>query len=149
MSEQQTPWSSESAPGPAPAGSRSGTGGTTFPPAGQPGAIPEPSVLATLFDFRFEHLVTVRVLRFFYVLAVVLGGLMALSMLITMASIAHGIGAVIGIVVAGAWFLLFLLGARLAVEFLVVVFRLGEDVRVLRRERSAAGPGQGGARPAP
>jgi len=148
MSEQQTP-SSEGASGPEPTGRPPTGGGPSFPPPGQPGAIPEPSVLATLFDFRFEHLVTVRVLRFFYVLAVVLGGLMALSTLITLASIAHGIGALIGIVVAGAWFLLFLLGARLAVEFLVVVFRLGEDVRVLRRERSAAGPGQGGARPAP
>lgn len=102
-------------------------------------------MLSSLFDFSFEHLVTFRVLRFFYILGVVLGGLFLLVLLLG-ALLGQSLTLLVSFVLGVGWFVLYLIGARIAAEFLVVVFRLGEDVRALRQAR-IPGPSPGGVRP--
>lgn len=121
-----------------------GSGVPLTPGAARPGA--ERNFLAVLFDLELGQFLTIRVPRFFDVLAIILGLRLPLSMLFGFASSLGGLGIGLGIVAAAVWFLLVLTGARLVVELLVVVFRLGEDVHAIRQDRSA-GPRPGGLRP--
>jgi len=96
---------------------------------------PEGSFLASLFDFSFEHLVTVRVARWVYAVGVGLAGLW--SLLLLLAALVRGGGAaLLGVVTAPLGFLLACAFLRLTLEALVVVFRIHEAVSELARRQA-------------
>ena len=88
----------------------------------------QPSFFGSLFDFSFSRFVTLRLVKFFYVVAMIV---LALVMLVVIA-----FGSVVP--VSGVWFVLgpilalLLLMIRVWLELVVVVFRIDETATEIR-----------------
>jgi len=90
------------------------------------------SFLASLFDLSFERMVTLRVARWVYAAGVALLAFWSLAFLLA-ALVRGGPPALLGLVTAPLGFLLGCALLRLALEALVVVFRIHEAVSELAR----------------
>jgi hypothetical protein len=89
--------------------------------------------------FQWERFVTPAIVKVFYMLAVIMAGLFALTGLATgFAALASSpVGALLAIagsVVAG---IAGVFAARIATEFVLVVFRINEHLGAIRGEREA------------
>jgi hypothetical protein len=94
-------------------------------------ARPEPGVLSALTDLDFERLATPAVVRFLYVVGIVLTAVAYVGVVVAFFSRGFGLG--VAALVAGAVAAVFtLLLLRVVLEFLVAVVRLSEDVRSRR-----------------
>ena len=88
----------------------------------------QPSFFGSLFDFSFSRFVTLRLVKFFYVVAMIV---LALVMLVVIASgfteAVSGVWFVLGPILA-----LLLLMIRVWLELVVVVFRIDETATEIR-----------------
>ena len=84
----------------------------------------QPSFFGSLFDFSFSRFVTLRLVKFFYVVAMIV---LALVMLFFIASPVSGVWFVLGPILA-----LLLLMIRVWLELVVVVFRIDETATEIR-----------------
>lgn len=90
--------------------------------------------LGSLFDFSFSSFVTSKVIKLLYALAILLAGLTALALVVAgfSDSVLAGIGA---LVISPLVFLLYVIGARIWLEIVIVVFRISENTgEIARRE---------------
>lgn len=90
----------------------------------------------SLFDYSFNSLITTRIIKVVYVLLTIVISLAALGWFIA-GIVAPGAGHIFIVIAPIAW-LLYMIWARIGLEVLIVVFRIGDDVR-----RIAWGPGAG------
>lgn len=86
------------------------------------------SFFSALFDFSFKEYVTTKIIKFLYVVAIILAALLWLGVLI--ASFTQGVGYVIGaIIICPIGFFLQVIFTRVGYEILIVVFGIAEGVR--------------------
>lgn len=83
---------------------------------------------ASLFDFKFVSLIATRFAKVIYVIGVVFISLDALSNLVVFGRLGGG-WFVIGIVFAAISWLIQMIFWRILLEFMIVFFRIGDDVR--------------------
>ena len=95
-------------------------------------------LLKSLFDFQFTSLISARIIRFVYALIVILYTIGAVFVFI--ASLASGsvIGIFTALILVPLGYLVYLILTRIWMEILIVVFRMGDDVRAIR-ERGEMG----------
>jgi hypothetical protein len=100
------------------------------PPASQP-SVPSPeskSFLGRLFDLSFSEFVTPSLIKIIFLIGIVLSGLMALLVFVSLANQGGG-GVVAGIVLAPLIFFVYVLMARVFSEIYLVIFRIEENTR--------------------
>jgi len=79
-----------------------------------------------LFDLSFSEFITTRIIKVLFVLAIVLSGCGALGILFS--GLARGVGTgVLSLVLAPVAFILYVLGARIWLEIIIVLFRIAEN----------------------
>jgi hypothetical protein len=103
--------------------------------------LPRPSgnFVGALFDFSFHELITPKVIRVLYILLVALAALASLAVLVS--SMTQGGAAILaGLILAPLLFLVYVIVARVYMEILIVIFRIGEDVRDIA-DATASGTG--------
>ena len=102
----------------------------------------QPSFFASLFDFSFSRFVTLRLVKFLYVIAIV--ALVIVVLVVIAAGFTEAVSGVetVGYLVLGPVLgFLYLLLIRVWLELVVVVFRIGEtatEVRDLLRDRTSS-----------
>lgn len=89
-------------------------------------------LLASLFDFGFTSLITLKVIRFVYALLVILLSIGAIFFFIGGIATGRAAGILSSLIVLPIVYLVYLILIRIWMEILIVVFRLGEDVRAIR-----------------
>ncbi len=89
-------------------------------------------LLKSLFDFQFTSLITVKIIRFVYALIVVLYSIGALFVFIASLSRGGAGGILTAFILVPLGYLLYLILTRIWMEILIVVFRMGDDVRAIR-----------------
>jgi len=87
--------------------------------------------LKSLYDFSFSNFITSKVIRLVYIIITILYSLGAIIGFIGLLA-RGGIGIPIAIIGVPLVYLLYLALARIMMEFIMVVFRIGEDVRTIR-----------------
>ncbi|MBN1591735.1 MAG: DUF4282 domain-containing protein [Candidatus Coatesbacteria bacterium] len=88
----------------------------------------ESGFFASLFDLSFSELVTVKVIKFLFVLAIIIAAVASVGYIV--ASFAHSAGAgVLVLIISPIIFLIYVIMARIWLEVLIVIFRISEDVR--------------------
>ena len=97
-------------------------------------------LIGSLFDFSFTSLVTTKIIRFAYALIVILLSLGALVFLLTGLASGTTTGVLSALVVVPLTYLVYLILTRIWMEFLIVVFRIGEDIRAIRTGAGGFGP---------
>jgi hypothetical protein len=89
-------------------------------------------LLKSLFDFQFTSLITIKIIRFVYVLMVALFTLGALAFFV--AGLASGTvaGVLSALIFVPLGYLVYLILTRMWMEILIVVFRMGDDIHAIR-----------------
>jgi len=83
-------------------------------------------LFGALFDFSFRHFITAKIIRFLYMLSVAMAGIMYLILVIGAFYGSPGWGAVMLLIIGPLVFLLSVVYARVALEIIMVVFRISE-----------------------
>jgi hypothetical protein len=122
-------------PGTGPAAGRS--------PGASPYDTPPPAdgkgFLRSLYDFRFDHFVTPKVLRFIYALNVILLTLVAVIGLLASFAYASDEPAALPIALIGIpiSYVLMLTFIRMYLELVAALFRIADDLRWMRRAKES------------
>jgi len=103
---------------------------------------------ASLFDLSFRSFITLRFIKVLYVILMVVLALVALSILVSFTRGGVG-GFFVGLIVAAVFFVFYLIVVRLVLEFIVVVFRIGENTSILvdRASGDGSAPSTAGSPP--
>lgn len=96
------------------------------------------SFVKSLYDFSFSNLVTIKVIRSLYIVVTVLYSLAAIGAFVVFIA-QGGLGILIAIVFVPLLYLVYLTIARIVMEMFLVVFRMGDDVRMIRDQRTLGG----------
>jgi hypothetical protein len=128
-------------------------GGGSRPPEREEGSMleahgesnPEPmsarALLGWLYDMSFTRYYAQQVIKAVYWLVTILYSLVALVALVRLFQGGGPFRIVVGVVLIVVAYLLYLVIARIVLEVLIVIFRMGEDVRAIRTTgMSVAGP---------
>ena len=91
--------------------------------------------IKSLHDFRFVSFVAMRMLKVLYVIITILYSLAALGFLIGAIVSANAASIILGVILVPIGYIVYLVFARLTIEVIMVIFRIGADVRSLA-ERS-------------
>lgn len=91
--------------------------------------------IASLFDFRFNSFVTPRVVRIVYVIAMIMIGLSALGFLLFAFKVSALFGIISLCILCPLYFLLSVALWRIALELIMIIFRIGDDLRSIRDRR--------------
>ena len=100
----------------------------------------------SLFDFSFSSLVTPRIIRVVYMILVAFSGFFAVLFLLNGLA-GGGTNAILALLLAPAFFLLYVIIARVYLELVIVIFRIGDDVRRIA-DQGLGGGRSGGPGPA-
>ncbi len=93
--------------------------------------------LRSLFDFKLQSFVTLAVLRFLYLVAVIIIALGAgLALLVAFASKSVGL-ILLSIVFVPVFFLLYVIFTRMYFELVAAFFQIADDIRAVRRQGDA------------
>jgi len=90
----------------------------------------EKGFFASLFDFSFKEFITLKLLKILYILAMIINGLIALS-LIWKGFKESPITAIVALIVSPFLFLIFTILARIWIEMLAVAFRIAENTKII------------------
>jgi hypothetical protein len=97
---------------------------TPPPPPQSPGAPTRRyGFFESLMDTRFDHLITPTMIRFLYIIAMVLIALGALAVIIAAFAESAG-GGVIALILAPIFALIYLIVTRLWLELVIVIFKI-------------------------
>jgi len=89
-------------------------------------------LFASLFDFNFTSLITTKIIRFVYALFVILLTLGAIGFFIAGLATGKAAGIFFALIMVPIFYLVYLIMTRIWMEFLIIVFRIGEDIRATR-----------------
>lgn len=87
----------------------------------------------SLFDFSFSSFITSRVIKILYILFVLGAALGALGIIVGGFSASVGTGLFTLIIGGPLVFLIWVISARVGLEIILVVFRIGEDLDELKK----------------
>jgi uncharacterized membrane protein YGL010W len=87
------------------------------------------SFLASLFDFSFSHLVTPRIIKVIYVLAITLAALTALVQGIFWLRLSPALGIFMLLIFGPLLFFWCVIWTRVALEIVMAVFSIVENIR--------------------
>jgi len=84
--------------------------------------------LSSLFDFSFTSFITSKIIKVLYGLCIFFSALVALFIISFGFGISAGTGIVMLLIVAPLFFLLSVIYSRVVLEFIIVVFRISENI---------------------
>jgi Domain of unknown function (DUF4282) len=106
----------------------------------QPQTMSAKGFFASLFDFSFSSLITTKIIKLVYIIAVIAIGLFLLIGLLTgLIQLVSGsaIGGLVEIILTPIIALIYLILSRIYLELVIILFRIGEDVRRLADSQGA------------
>ena len=109
----------------------------------QPQTMSAKGFFASLFDFSFSSLITTKIIKLVYIIATIAIGLFLFIGLLTgLIELVTGsiIGGLITIIVTPIIALIYLILSRIYLELVIILFRIGEDVRRLADGQGFAAP---------
>ena len=84
--------------------------------------------VASLFDFSFGDFVTPRVIGVLYGILVVLAGIGAIALVISMFMMHRGLGVLALLILGPLYFFLSVLGYRVMLELVMAIFRIKQQL---------------------
>lgn len=103
-------------------------GGPLGGPGPLGGDLPEGSFFSRLFDLSMRTFITPSIVRVLFVLGVIVATLSSLFALVAFALAGDG-GIIVGLIVAPLLWILMVIWFRVAIELIVVFFRIEENTR--------------------
>jgi Domain of unknown function (DUF4282) len=85
--------------------------------------------LASLFDLDFKEFITTKIIKLLYILGICCAGLSAAIMLLV--GLIQGGTGLVALVVAPVAFLLWVIGLRVWLELVIVIFKISENTEIM------------------
>jgi hypothetical protein len=82
--------------------------------------------LGSIFDLSFTEFITIRIIKFLFVLGIILAAIGTLLLIVTGFSNGIGVG-ILSLVLSPLIFLVYVLLARIWCEMIIVMFRIAEN----------------------
>lgn len=89
-------------------------------------------LLRSLFDFQFTSLITLKIIRFVYMLIVAFLSIGAIGLFVGGLVSGTATGVLGALVFVPLGYLVYLILTRIWMEILIVVFRIGDDIHAIR-----------------
>jgi hypothetical protein len=88
----------------------------------------------SLFDFSFDNFIAPKLVKFLYVLSLILITILAIVLVVSgLVGLGNGSAAgLLAIILAPLGWLIYLITARLYLEFFIVVFKISDDLKDIR-----------------
>lgn len=122
-----------------------GSCGASVPPPAPAARISPPismqqgaGFFASLFDFSFTEFITTKMIKFLYVVGMLLAGLLAVVFIIGGFSRGAGYG-IAALIFSPLVFLVYVILARVWLEIIIVIFRIAEHTAEIAKQRGQAG----------
>lgn len=96
----------------------------------------EKGFIGTMFDFSFSQFVTTKVIKFLLVIAMILAAIIAISIIVSGFAAAWWKG-LIALILSPVIYLLIMLGFRIYLELIIVIFRIAENLVSIREKLTA------------
>jgi uncharacterized membrane protein YphA (DoxX/SURF4 family) len=96
-------------------------------------------LLRSLYDFGFTSLITTRIIKFVYALLVISYSIVAVILLLVGLASRNSAGILFAIIFVPIFYLIYLIMLRILMEMIVVFFKIGEDVHVIRHRAGGRG----------
>lgn len=110
-------------------------GPSSGPPFGPSRESDAKGFIAALYDFKFDHFVTPKVIRFLYAFFVVILSLGAIVFLIASLATGRPAAIVFAIIAVPIIYLVYVILARIYMELVATLFRISDDLRAIRRDK--------------
>jgi Domain of unknown function (DUF4282) len=82
--------------------------------------------LGSIFDLSFAEFITIRIIKFLFILGIIFAAIGTLLLIVT--GFSNGIGAgILSLVLSPLIFLIYVLVARIWCEMIIVIFRIAEN----------------------
>lgn len=94
--------------------------------------------LGALFDFSFKELITTKVIKLVYILGIGVAALGSIVMLV--AGLLQGGAGAASIIVAPLMFLLWVIGLRIWLELVMVIFKIADNTDILAGKAAGSSP---------
>ena len=85
-------------------------------------------IIKDLFDFDFENFVTVKSVKFLYVLVQIFSGLFALKLIVTGFTVGFFWGLINLVIVVPIIFFIMIFAFRVVLEMVLVIFKISENI---------------------
>jgi hypothetical protein len=108
-----------------------GQGMPAYPPQHQEGASTK-GFVSSLFDFGFTSFVTPKVVKVVYALVMIILGLSTLGFLIFAFRVNAAFGIIALVILCPLYFFVYLGLWRIALELIIIIFRISDDLRAIR-----------------
>ena len=83
-------------------------------------------LLGSIFDLSFTEFITIRIIKFLFILGIIFAAIGTLVLIVT--GFSNGIGAgIVSLVLSPLIFLVYVLLARIWCEMILVIFRIAEN----------------------
>ncbi|MCU1497810.1 MAG: hypothetical protein JWM47_1763 [Acidimicrobiales bacterium] len=105
------------------------------PPAGTPAPIDTKGFVKSLYDFKFDHFVTPKVLSFFYAFFVIALSLAAVVLVLAALASGEPTSIVAALIVIPLGYFVYLVFIRMYFELVSALFRIADDLRAVRRSK--------------
>jgi hypothetical protein len=103
-------------------------------------AVPDKGFFGSLFDLTFSSLVTTKIIKVIYVLAIIIAGIIALAYTIAAFAADPVLGLLTLVVLAPIGFLLYVIYTRVILELIIVIFRILEtNTELVHLQRGGSG----------
>ena len=87
--------------------------------------------ITSLFDFSFREFITIKILKFIYILGIFINGLIALFWICVGFSVSVGWGIVTLLILSPAIFLILTIFTRVWIEIMIIAFRIAENTKII------------------
>jgi uncharacterized protein DUF4282 len=105
-----------------------------YPPPAGPRYDNDKGFFGSLFDFSFDNFIAPKLVKFLYVLSLILASVVAIVSVIA-GLVSLGSGSAVGllsIILAPLVWLIYLVAARLWLELFIVIFKISDDLKDIR-----------------
>lgn len=94
--------------------------------------------LGSLFDYSFTSFVTSKIVRLLYVLTTLVVALWTVAFIVIAFSLSTALGVLMLLIGGPVFFLMSLIYVRVALELMIVFFRISENVQAINERGGAA-----------
>jgi len=99
----------------------------------------EKNFFSNLFDFSFAEFVTTRIIKLLFAIAIIAAAVVAISLIVS--GFGTGVGkGILLLILSPVIFILYVLGARVCLELIIVMFRIAENTGKLLEQTKPPAP---------
>jgi hypothetical protein len=106
---------------------------------GVPSSLEAKGFFKSLYDFKFDSLITLRLIRWLYRIIVIVDSIAAVIGFVVLMAMHNSVTIITALIAVPIGYVFSLIYWRVSLELVMVIFKIGADVRTIREGKEPAG----------